>query len=42
MPDKVNPKITHRLAIELTPISETLTNTSIVLTNEHTSLDLIN
>ena len=42
IPDKVDPKITYRLAIKLAPVSKTPANTPIILTNRYIPLDLIN
>ena len=41
-PDKLDPEITYRLAIELAPVSETPANAPVILTNRHIPLDLIN
>jgi hypothetical protein len=44
-PDKLNPEITRKLPTKLAPVSETFINfpeASVVLTNGHVPLDLIN
>ena len=40
--DKLNHKITYKLAIKIALVSENLANAYIVLTNRHTLLGLIN